>query len=404
MSNNWNQTPDAFRLIRGLFILVAIVIVVTGLLLVTLSINETAKVPSGVIVSQTTPQVYVSPFEAKIKRSPLNEGAFVEIGDTLMVLDNDLLRHDYRKKKREIALAEENIGVYQRMLDNIYHRANQIKNQEGDMKLVLNQRAQGFDIEMANLRKQIKLLKEQKKLAQRNVERYRILVQDSTVSRIQYEAQYNTLLEQKKECERLLKEYERNINQKNTQLVEFHQTLNNNKGDILRLNFERTELEQRMIQEQGAIKRLRHDLEQLREELAKCYIVSDMEGYVTGLLTTKPTPNQIPKGTHLITVSPHKEEQFYAKLNLPQQVVKDVKVGQTAHLRLDAYNFYEYGLLKGTITYIGKDTSRYFYALAGLPNAETNGIVLKDGYSVKGDILLGRIKLYHFLWRRLFER
>ena len=100
-----------------------------------------------------------------------------------------------------------------------------------------------------------------------------------------------------------------------------------------------------------------------------------------------------------------KEEEFYAKCLLSQESIKEVAVGQDTHIKLDAYNYYRFGVLKGEVDYIARaDTSNNFYVLERIPPKNTADFDLKSGYLLKGEIILGRIKLYQFIFRSLFEK
>lgn len=103
-------------------------------------------------------------------------------------------------------------------------------------------------------------------------------------------------------------------------------------------------------------------------ELNKSYILSDIDGYVTWSYNTKQGTNYISKGTSMVKVAPEREEKFYAKMIIPEESVKDVHAGQTAHIRVNAYNYYQYGILKSKISFVHRDSSNSFYALADIPN------------------------------------
>ena len=113
--------------------------------------------------------------------------------------------------------------------------------------------------------------------------------------------------------------------------------------------------------------------------------------------------NFINKGESLITVSPN-EETFYARARIKEQDLKYLEVGQKAHLKLDAYYYYQYGPIKGKITYVPerKDKDNYFYALINLE--EDQQLNLRSGYSFTGDIILKKMVLGNFIIKKLFDK
>ena len=73
-----------------------------------------------------------------------------------------------------------------------------------------------------------------------------------------------------------------------------------------------------------------------------------------------------------------------------------------AHLKLDAYYHLEYGILKGTLTYISeRKENDKFYALIQLE--KNKSFNLKPGYSVYGEIVTDRLPLYKFLLKKIFS-
>jgi multidrug resistance efflux pump len=54
----------------------------------------------------------------------------------------------------------------------------------------------------------------------------------------------------------------------------------------------------------------------------------------------------------LLSIIAPKNEKFYAKISLPEKDLTYIKTNQTVNLKIDAYNYYKFGAIKGNITYI----------------------------------------------------
>ena len=129
-----------------------------------------------------------------------------------------------------------------------------------------------------------------------------------------------------------------------------------------------------------------------------------MDGYVSWLFNTRQEESFVSKGTALARITPEEEERFYARLQIPEKDIKDIKPGQDAHLKLNAYNHYQFGVVKAKVSFINKDTSDYFYVLTELQGSPQEPIRLKDGFKLKGEVIVGRMKLYRFIMKRLFTK
>ena len=99
-----------------------------------------------------------------------------------------------------------------------------------------------------------------------------------------------------------------------------------------------------------------------------------------------------------------KKEAFYAKVILDEKDLAYIKNGQEINLKLDAYNYYRYGAIKGKITYVSpSDVDKTFYCLADIKKFNPN-INLKAGYKLKGEVIIERMQLYQYIIKKLFNK
>ncbi len=127
-----------------------------------------------------------------------------------------------------------------------------------------------------------------------------------------------------------------------------------------------------------------------------------MEGEVMNVYNLKFTQNFVSKGDLLLTLVPRRDK-YYAKVVVPQRDIRYVKVGQATHLKVDAFNFFEKGILEGEVSYVPerKPKEDFFVIIDLLPNPRFQ---LKAGYSLKGEIIVERLKIYQFISKKLFRK
>ena len=97
-----------------------------------------------------------------------------------------------------------------------------------------------------------------------------------------------------------------------------------------------------------------------------------------------------------------------------EEEIKNVEVGQTVHLKFDAYNHYQYGIIKERVSYIDKyieDDSksknfnkRQFYILVDIPTVEAEKLNIQNGLQVSGEVIIKKIKLYQYITNTLFTK
>ena len=72
-------------------------------------------------------------------------------------------------------------------------------------------------------------------------------------------------------------------------------------------------------------------------------------------------------------------------------------------LNVNAFNYYRFGVIRGTVTNISKSPDQdAFVVLASLN--ENPSIPLKNGFKVGGDIILEKVKLFKFVLTRMFSK
>ena len=110
----------------------------------------------------------------------------------------------------------------------------------------------------------------------------------------------------------------------------------------------------------------------------------------------------INKGDVLTIIAP-KKETFYAKITLEEKDLAYVKKGQEINMKLDAYNYYKFGAIKGKITYVSpSDVDKTYYCLATISKYNSN-IKLKAGYIMKGEVIVEKMVFFEYIIKKLFN-
>jgi hypothetical protein len=189
--------------------------------------------------------------------------------------------------------------------------------------------------------------------------------------------------------ENLTNNYNRTKNDLKRNIIDVDNTLEGYKRDLEEI--------------QTKIKDNSHTLTYIKDELNKLIVVAPFDGTVSNLYNAQQNIAIIPKGELLSIVAP-KKEQFYAKVTLDEVDLAYVRKGQEINLKLDAFNYFRFGAIKGKITYVSpSDVNKTFYCLATIYKHNPN-IVLKAGYRLNGEVIIERMPLYQFIFKKLFNK
>jgi multidrug resistance efflux pump len=162
------------------------------------------------------------------------------------------------------------------------------------------------------------------------------------------------------------------------------------------------ELDQQREQNGRELESAIRNLEYLREQIQKQYIVASMDGQIQNLFNVKFSQNFVSKDQLLFSIIPQKD-RFYARVRVPQRDMRYVQVGQPAHLKVEAFNFYNKGILIGRVAYVPESKPKEdFFVHVELP--EEMSFNLKAGYSLRGEIIVERLNLYRFIAKKMFRK
>ncbi len=403
MESYLNQAPRTYVLLKVLFAIILLILTTFIVLFCTLSIDQKVSINKGEIIAQNPHSEFYVPYEAVVNELRVQEGAMVQQGDTLAILQNTGIEFDFANIGKNVQLQEQQVlGLQSQIasLDRTLQQQEQQRKLYADKNQLNKKNAQlglkGIKLQVYAKQKSLTILKKQ-------VATSKQLFEGGVISKIEYEDLQQQYLDASAEHSELVKQMQQADGQEDvlsndysTNLNEFElailQNTNKKKGLAMQLNEERIRLQQ--LQEQVQYK---------ESEVAKSYIIADKAGAIANLYNNRKAANFIQKGMLLLSIIPADAQGFYAKVQLPQTAIKEVEKGQKAQLRLNAFSFMKYGIIKGRVAFINKNEKNEFYALVDI--TEPNPLIqLKNGYEVQGDVIVKRVKLYQFAFEKLFKK
>ncbi|QSQ24462.1 HlyD family efflux transporter periplasmic adaptor subunit [Pyxidicoccus parkwayensis] len=396
---------NGLRFIRRMFALILGGFGLGAVLFATVEVNAVVHVREGEVLSYRPRSVHKAPYEVRVVAQYVKEGDTVQEGQLLMLLDNEEVDAASRKAEADYAALEEELRTVVEQMDNASEQAVRHRRQ-----LALLQEKHGVD--KAQVResldaysRQLELAREQQALAEVKEERSRDLVARGLLSKEEHETDQRGVLEARSaatELRRLRREQE-------ATKLKLGGTY---RDELTRVELELLGAEAARLSLLERANKLRREVEKQREEkelrvrlAARREVRADIRGTIRYVYNTKASSDRILSGEILVEVAPVLEEgsALYAKFKLTQDEVKRVLAGQPANLKVDAFHFHRYGVLRGRVRYVSPpNDANEFFAIVDLP--PPHPFEVRPGYKVRGEIVTGRMKLYELVLSKLFDR
>jgi multidrug resistance efflux pump len=403
MDNSIYYNTKAINFIRVMNrILLAFVAIVT-ILIFSLNINDTVSFKEGLIFSDTPQLKIIAPNEVKIVGVMVKEGQAVKKGDTLFRLENKKTKSEHEILTSDIAAMENKIGIINNLMANTIERKKALKQLLGIQSVIYKTDRKKAADEIAAWNNKLQLSAQQSSILTDKYKTDSLLYSKGAISRYEMASTKSTSLNDKKtevdvKSVHSVKSYDyQNLANNNKR------TRNDLKRSIIDVDNEIENYKREILELQTAIKDGKSNLMYVSDELQKMVITSPYNGTISNLFNAKQNQQIINKGDLLAIVAPSKEK-FYTKVTLDEKDLAYVKKGQDINLKLDAYNYYRYGAVKGKITYVSpSDVNQTFYCLARIDSYNPN-IDLKAGYKLKGEIIVEKMVLYQYIMKKLFDK
>lgn len=391
------------KFVKILFQFFILFIAVIILLLVFLNINDSVEFKEGVIYSNN-PQLKINtPSEVKVSKIFIKEGQSVIKGDTLFILENLKTKTDYDIAIIDLESMQKKIEVTNLLINNAIQKKEAVLKLINIQKNIHNIDKQKAEQEIHNLNNKIKLSNQQSIIIKNKHITDSVLYAKGAISKNELLDQKNKKIDDRKNIEEIEStfkqknyDYKNMFNNHNKTNNDFKQTLIELDNSLVNYNKEILELE-------AQIKNKKYDLEFIYDELNKLTVIAPFNGTISNIFNAKQNIQVISKGELLAILAPS-EEKFYAKITLPEKDLTYIKKNQEVNLKIDAYNYYKFGAIKGNIEYITpSDIDKSFYCIANLKEYKSS-ITLKAGYKFRGEIIIEKMKLYEFIIKKLFNK
>lgn len=403
MENSVYYNTKAINFIKILNrILVAFVLIVT-ILIFALNINDTVNFREGLIFSDT-PQLKVNaPNDVRILSVLVKEGQEVKKGDTLFRLENKRTKSDHDILVADISAMENKIIIINKLMANTEERKKALQQLLHIQSRIYKTDRKKTAYEIAALNNKLNLSTQQSSILSDKYRTDSLLYAKGAISKYEMTATKSTSLNDRKSEVDVKSTY-------NVKNYDYQNLYNNNKRtrndlkrSIIDVDSEIENYKREILELETAIKDGKSNLTYISDELSKMVIISPYNGTISNLFNAKQNLQLVNKGELLAIVAPVKEK-FYAKVTLDEKDLAYIKNGQDINLKLDAYNYYRYGAVKGKITYVSpSDVNQTFYCLAQINDYNSN-INLKAGYKLKGEVIIEKMVLYQYIMKKLFDK
>jgi len=403
MENSNFYNTKSINFIKILNKILIAFLVISIILIFTLNINDTVSFKEGQIFSDT-PQLKINaPNEVRVLKVLVKEGQEVKKGDTLFVLENKKTKSDYDVLNTDVAAMEHKIDIINKLIENTLDRKKSLIQLLNIQSKIYSTDRKKTALEISSLNNKINLSSQQTSILTDKFKTDSILYAKGAISRYEMTDTKNRNLDDKK----VQVDIKSNYNVKNYDFENLHNNYRRTKNDLKRsiidVDNEIQNYRRDVLELQTMIKDGKYNLTYIGDELKKLIIISPIHGTISNLFNAKQNVEIANKNDLLTIIAPSKEN-FYAKVILDEKDLTYIKNGQEINLKLDAYNYYRFGAIKGNITYVSpSDVDRTFYCLANIKKYNPN-IQLKAGYKLKGEVIIEKMKLFQYIIKKLFNK
>lgn len=322
------------------------------------------------ITTSNPPAILVAKTNGKIVEIKVKSNQFIKKGSVLVVIENSANYSDINR----VALLIDSLQL--KLNDNV--QMGEISNnslQLGDLtpdyinflksyndcklQLEINPEEQQIEILNKDLNEyktlqdkyetQEKTYKEEFLLVEKDYNRYNTLLQNQSISAKEFEDKKREYLVSKR-------------NYENTKI-----TIVNNKLTINNLVQNKLQLQMQAFQEINKFKQalnlsIQTLISQIKAWQQTYLLIAPIDGKVS-LFNYWAINQNLKQGDEVLSIVPIEKQSIIAKLFLPVQNSGKLKIGQKVNIKLDSYQFQEYGALNGLIKNISEMPQKGMYAI-----------------------------------------
>ncbi len=394
---------DELFFIRVFFRILVVFTGIAVLFFLFFEINDSVVFQNGEILAEN-PQLDVkAPFEAIPESIFVKEGENVKAGDTLMILLNEQLRRDFKGTETLVRSLRATDSTVNGLIRNAHDRILNLKKERELTNRTYKDRKEQFANQLKSVKQKVELNKDQLySVALEKLMMDSTLYKQQVISKLEMTNSYDNFSRYKGSL--LESELTHKQAQSGASSLENDFLWSQNALDLRVIDIQQRmkELNQQKSQTSKDLENMIRSLNYMREQIKKQFIIAQMDGQVQNLFNVKFSQNFVAKDQLLLSVVPS-QDKFYARVMVPQRDMRYVKIGQQAHLKVEAYNFFTKGILVGRVAYVPESKPKEdFFVNVELPGKTP--FDLKTGYTLRGEIIIERMKLYRFIAKKLFRK
>ncbi|WP_194777980.1 HlyD family secretion protein [Pararhodonellum marinum] len=396
---SYNIADDKFT--KWFFKVLIFITLSVLILFISLKINDSVSISEGEIIAKDPQIDFIAPFDVQIKSILVNEGQRVAQNDTLLVLENLELEDQKAKAAIGINLLAEKIQSISELIQAKSRKLNALQNGQNLSQSEYNLNQNQLDNHLSMTKEQLSLMVGRLESTKEKFEGDSILFHKGMLSRYEYMDAKDAYLSMKEKLAELSNVSRQYAGDKMLSRNNLNKTSHQLQIAKLELEEEIAYLEQNLIDQKSQLSLTKQTYSKLEKELKMQYMIAPKDGQVNFLFNTRQSTNYILKGDMLMSLVPQSME-YYAKVNIPENHLPLIQVGQKAKLKLSAFNQFEFGALNGEVSFVGEGKeNESFFALIELVKNER--FALKQGYQLKGEIIQDRLPVYKFFFRKIFR-
>lgn len=399
---SYQPNPVALRLIRVFCgLLVGFLVLAIGLLCF-LHINETIDFQEGEIYSRNPQSVIRTPADVRVLRVLVREGDKVRQGDTLFVLENKQVQYSYTDTRQEMGLLTDKIAVAERLLAYIQERRATLERLRGIQQQSYAADRQQNERELRTLAATRSLAEEQSRIGK---DRYRTdstLYAQKVIARLEAAESRGRTLLKRREAVEARAAYEEKRGRQIGLLQTFRQQANTLDIDLNTLEQDGQAKQRELLDLRAQLASKRNSAVVLGDAASQLIVRAPVDGSIISLYNDRQKTELLDRNQPLAIIAPQ-QDQFYAKVILPERELPYVRLGQPVNLKINAYYYYQYGAVQGRVSFISSaNVNDQFFTIVQLTGRPR--FPLKAGYKLKGEIITNQYTLLRYAVKKLFDK
>jgi multidrug resistance efflux pump len=333
----------------------------------------------------------------------VKEGQKVRKGDTIFILENKRTTSDFEIANMSIKMLQNKVIIINQLINSSIQRKKSLEQLLNIQSKIYNTDRKKTEQEILALNNKINLSTQQAGILKDQYKTDSLLYVRGAISKLELTQTKSRNIDENKGQIDINSTYRMKNYDFENLLNNFEKTNNDLKRNIIEIENQIHNYERDLIEIQSSIEDKKSNLVYMADELNKLMIISPIEGTISNLFNVKQNLQIVNKGELLTIIAP-KKEKFYAKIILDEKNMAYIKTGQEINLKLDAYNYYQFGAIKGKITYVtSTDIDKTYYCIAKMQKYNPN-IHLKAGYVMKGEIIIEKMRLFQYIIKKLFNK